>query len=125
MNKLIWQFIVRVALPGILATTLGCVSTGDELPAVSEEGMNRVENTRVDALYVNLDADFSEFKRFAIADVDVSFRNWPSLFFGLKLHIQATPVKLVKRFPSRPGKRKMTAFNSDHSRRRQGQPGNV
>lgn len=77
MDKLIWQFIVRVALPGILATTLGCVSTGDELPAVSEEGMNRVENTRVDALYVNLDADFSEFKRFAIADVDVSFRrNW-------------------------------------------------
>jgi hypothetical protein len=66
-----------VALLGILATTIGCVSTGDELPAVSEEGMNRVENTRVDALYVNPDADFSEFKRFAIADVDVSFRrNW-------------------------------------------------
>ena len=77
MNKLGWQFTARVALLGIMATTIGCVSTGDELPAVSEEGMNRVENTRVDALYVNPDADFSEFKRFAIADVDVSFRrNW-------------------------------------------------
>jgi hypothetical protein len=61
MNKLIWQLIVRVALLGILATTIGCVSTGDKLPAVSEEGMNRVENTRVDALYVNPDAVFSEF----------------------------------------------------------------
>ena len=77
MNKLVWQLIVRVALPGVLATTIGCVSTDDTLPAVSEEGMKRVENTRVDALYVNPDADFSEFKRFAIADVDVSFRrNW-------------------------------------------------
>jgi hypothetical protein len=39
--------------------------------------MERVENSRVDALYVNPDADFSEFRRFAIADVDVSFRrNW-------------------------------------------------
>jgi hypothetical protein len=55
----------------------GCTGFGDELPAVSEEGMKRVENTRVDALYVNPDADFSEFKHFAIADVDVSFRrNW-------------------------------------------------
>ena len=77
MNNLVWQLTARVALLGILATTIGCVSTGDELPAVSEEGMNRVENTRVDALYVNPDADFSEFTRFAIADVDVSFRrNW-------------------------------------------------
>jgi len=77
MNKLVWQLIVRVALLVVPATTIGCVSTSDELPAVSEEGMRRVENTRVDALYVNPDADFSEFKRFAIADVDVSFRrNW-------------------------------------------------
>lgn len=77
MNKLFWQLIVRMALLGILAMTVGCVSTGEELPTVSEEGMKLVENTRVDALYVDPDADFSEFKRFAIADVDVSFRrNW-------------------------------------------------
>ena len=77
MNKLIWQLIVRLALPAALATTIGCASTGDELPAVSEEGMERVDNTRVDALYVNPNANFSEFRRFAIADVDVSFRrNW-------------------------------------------------
>jgi len=77
MNKLIRQLIVRLALPAALATTIGCASTGDELPAVSEEGMERVDNTRVDALYVNPDANFSEFRRFAIADVDVSFRrNW-------------------------------------------------
>lgn len=77
MNKLFWQLIVRLALPAALATTIGCASTGDELPAVSEEGMKRVDNTRVDALYVNPDANFSEFRRFAIADVDVSFRrNW-------------------------------------------------
>ena len=77
MNKLIRQLIVRLALPAALATTIGCASTGDELPAVSEEGMERVDNTRVDALYVNPNANFSEFRRFAIADVDVSFRrNW-------------------------------------------------
>ena len=77
MNTLFWQLIVRLALPAALATTIGCASTGDELPAVSEEGMERVDNTRVDALYVNPDANFSEFRRFAIADVDVSFRrNW-------------------------------------------------
>ena len=77
MNKLVSQFLIPVTLLGILTMTSGCTGTGDELPAVSEEGMKRVENTRVDALYVNPDADFSEFKRVAIADVDVSFRrNW-------------------------------------------------
>jgi hypothetical protein len=38
MNSLVWQLAARVGLLGILATTIGCVSTGDELPAVSEEG---------------------------------------------------------------------------------------
>jgi hypothetical protein len=77
MNKLISQVLTPMAMGGILTMTAGCVATGDQLPAVSEEGMKRVENTRVDALYVNPDADFSEFKHFAIADVDVSFRrNW-------------------------------------------------
>jgi hypothetical protein len=77
LNKFSWLFISRVALPGVLAATIGCASPGDKLPAVSAEGMKRVENSRVDALYVNPDADFSEFRRFAIADVDVSFRrNW-------------------------------------------------
>ena len=77
MNKPAWQVLIPAALLGILAMTAGCAGTGDELPAVSEEGMKRVESTRVDTLYVNPDADFSEFKRFAIADVAVSFRrNW-------------------------------------------------
>jgi hypothetical protein len=39
--------------------------------------MKRVKDSRADTLYVNPGADFSEFKRIAIADVDVSFRrNW-------------------------------------------------
>jgi hypothetical protein len=77
MNTPIWKLILRIALPGILVITTGCASTSDKLPPVSEEGLKRVENTRVDALYVDPQADFSEFKRFAIADVDVSFRrNW-------------------------------------------------
>jgi hypothetical protein len=72
-----YKRLVCLALLGMLTTTAGCVSSGDDLPAVSEEGMKRVETSRVDALYVNPDANFSEFKRFAIADVDVSFRrNW-------------------------------------------------
>src|SRR5210317_77266 len=77
MNTPTWHFVVRITLLGILTLTTGCASTSDKLPPVSEEGLKRVENTRVDALYVDQHADFSEFKRFAIADVDVSFRrNW-------------------------------------------------
>ena len=77
MNKLAWQRLMSMFLLGVLAMATGCVGTSDQLAAVSEEGMELVENTRVDALYVNPDVDFSEFKRFAIADVDVSFRrNW-------------------------------------------------
>ena len=77
MNTPTWQTVVRITLLGILTLTTGCASTSDKLPPVSEEGLKRVENTRVDALYVDPHADFSEFKRFAIADVDVSFRrNW-------------------------------------------------
>lgn len=77
MKILVWQRMLRIAMLGLVAMASGCGSTGDELPAVSEEGMTRVEDTRVDSLYVDPNADFSEFKRFAIADVDVSFRrNW-------------------------------------------------
>ena len=68
----------QILLTGVAAVVLlaGCSSTGD-LPEVNEEGMNRVEAKRVDAAYVNPDADFSEFNRFAIAEVDVAFRrNW-------------------------------------------------
>jgi hypothetical protein len=77
MSKRYWQRLISTALLGVLVMATGCAGSGDELPAVSEEGMNRVQSKRVDALYVNPDANFSEFKRFAIAEVDVSFRrNW-------------------------------------------------
>lgn len=67
----------RLAGTLLLVMLTGCAGTAEDLPAVSEEGLQRVETSRVDAVYVDPDADFSEFRRFSIADVDVSFRrNW-------------------------------------------------
>ena len=52
-----------------------CTTT--ELAPVSDDGLELVEGTRVDAVYRAPDADFSHFNRVHISDVKVSFRaNW-------------------------------------------------
>ena len=64
--------LVATVLIGACAT-----STKEELPAVTEDGLVLVEGTRADAVYKLPDADFSQYERVYIADVEVAFRkNW-------------------------------------------------
>ncbi len=67
-----------LALAGIVALTGACASSQQQdLPEVDKDGLELVKNTRHSAAYVDPDADFSEFNRVAIADVEVAFRkNW-------------------------------------------------
>ena len=59
-----------------LAVLTACSNTSD-LPQQTEDGLELVENTRVDAAYRDPDADFSRYHQVYIADVKVSFRkNW-------------------------------------------------
>ncbi|MEP4147038.1 MAG: DUF3313 family protein [Halioglobus sp.] len=55
-----------------------CASTPNEdLPEVTDEGLELVKGTKTSALYVLPGADLAEFNRLAIIDVDVAFRkNW-------------------------------------------------
>jgi hypothetical protein len=72
--------IRHALIPALLASALlaGCASTQQEdLPQVDQYGLQLVENTRVQAVYRDPDADFSQFNRVAIAEVEVAFRkNW-------------------------------------------------
>lgn len=64
----------------IVASSLlgACASTQKEaLPQVDRDGLQLVEGTKAAAVYVDPKADFSQFKRVTIADVEVAFRkNW-------------------------------------------------
>ncbi len=78
------KFLRTLVIPGWLRAAViasaalllsACATT--ELPAVSDDGLELVDGTRVDAVYRAPDADFSHFNRLYIADVKVSFRsNW-------------------------------------------------
>jgi hypothetical protein len=71
----------RVA--GVVAALACCVAAltvqagQSEFPAVDTFGLPRVESARVQALYLDPQADFSRYTRVAIGDVEVAFRkNW-------------------------------------------------
>ena len=72
------RYINSVALVGVIALTGACASSQQQdLPEVDKDGLELVKNTRHSAAYVDPDADFSEFNRVSIAEVEVAFRkNW-------------------------------------------------
>ena len=67
-----------VALIGALSLVTACASTEkQDMPKVSDDGLTLIEGTEMAAVYVQEGADFTEYKRLAIIEVDVSFRkNW-------------------------------------------------
>ena len=66
---------LRLVTVGALALFLiGCASSKPELPAVSEDGLVKVEGSKADAAYRAPDADFSVYDRVYIADVQVAFK---------------------------------------------------
>ncbi|MEH6583519.1 MAG: DUF3313 family protein [Halioglobus sp.] len=74
-NTRISSFIGPAALCGVLALVGACASTEkSEMPEVSDDGLTLVEGTEVGAAYLQPGADFSQYKRLAIMDVNVSFR---------------------------------------------------
>ena len=78
MEKRLAKTINAIALVGIVALTGACASSQQQdLPEVDKDGLELVKDTRHSAAYVDPDADFSEFNRVTIADVEVAFRkNW-------------------------------------------------
>jgi hypothetical protein len=68
----------RTALIGVLTLVGACASTDkSDLPQVSDDGLQLIEGTGRAVVYVDPDADFSQYQRLAIMDVGVSFqKNW-------------------------------------------------
>lgn len=60
------------------ALLVACASTGqDELPQTDQFGLQLVAGTKVQVAYVDPQADFSQFHRVAIEEVEVAFhKNW-------------------------------------------------
>ena len=71
MKMLVKQLVmVMVILAGHLAAA-------DELPSVTEDGLHRLPNTQVRAVYVKPGADLREYDKIALLEVYVAFRkNW-------------------------------------------------
>ena len=67
-----------VAMIGLALLLGACASSQKEdLPKVDKDGLELVEGSKAAAAYRNPDADFSQFNRVTIADVQVAFRkNW-------------------------------------------------
>lgn len=62
---------------GLIGGLAACASTGDDLPAQTDDGLNRVEGTRVDAAYLAPGADLGQYEVLYIREVEVSFvANW-------------------------------------------------
>lgn len=66
------------ALVAVVSLTAACASSQKpELPQVDSDGLELVKSSRHSAAYVDPDADFSEYKRVTIAEVEVAFKkNW-------------------------------------------------
>ena len=68
------EVLLIASLVGGLAA---CASTGDDMPAETDDGLSRVSGARVDAAYVAPGADFGEYEVLYIREVKVSFTaNW-------------------------------------------------
>ncbi len=70
--------IALITALGATALLVACAGNQkDDLPDVDKQGLQRVENSQAYAAYRNPDADFSQFNRVTIAEVEVAFRkNW-------------------------------------------------
>jgi hypothetical protein len=65
------------ALLGATILVTGCATTGDDLPAVTSDGLTRIESKNVDAVYWQEGATLAGYNAIAIAEAPVSFRkNW-------------------------------------------------
>jgi len=68
-------FSITIASLCVFNAALAAKKT--EFPDTDTFGLPRVKEAKVAALYLDPEADFARFKRFAIANVEVSFRkNW-------------------------------------------------
>lgn len=71
MMKLVTQLGVALMM---LASQL---AAADDLPSVTEDGLHRVPDTQVRAVYAKPGADLGEYNKIALLEVYVAFRkNW-------------------------------------------------
>lgn len=69
----------QLGLACMLVTTLllGACTTSSDKPATTDDGLQLVKDSKVDTAYMAPGADFSEYNRVNIANVDVSFqKDW-------------------------------------------------
>jgi hypothetical protein len=63
-----------VALLGATIFMSGCATTGDDLPAVTSDGLTRIESKKVDAVYWQEGATLQGYDSVAIVEAPVAFR---------------------------------------------------
>jgi hypothetical protein len=73
-----WNLFATAAVVSAAVLLGACASNPQEdLPKVDKDGLVLVEGSKAAAAYKNPDADFSQFNRVTIAEVQVAFRkNW-------------------------------------------------
>lgn len=67
----------KVRLSFIIVLALGlaaCSQMSNQHPAISHDGLHRVEDTKLAAVYRDPDADFSQYRMVKVEDCSVSFR---------------------------------------------------
>ena len=68
-------YVVVVLVGGV--TAVSAQAERQDFPAVDTFGLPRVESAKVQALYLDPEADFSHYQRVAIGNIEVAFRkNW-------------------------------------------------
>lgn len=63
-----------VALLGATVLLTGCATTGDDLPAMTSDGLTRIESKNVDAVYWQEGATLEGYNSILILEAPVSFR---------------------------------------------------
>lgn len=70
----------RYQMPALLGAILlasACATTGDDLPAMTSDGLTRIDSKKVDALYWHDGATLEGYDAITILEAPVSFRkNW-------------------------------------------------
>ena len=65
---------VILALLGSVLLASGCATTGDDLPAMTSDGLMRIDSKKVDAVYWQEGATLEGYTAVAILEAPVSFR---------------------------------------------------
>jgi len=89
--------LVRLVLAALMLGSWTLASAKDELPDITHDGLERVQSENVAVVYRLPGADFSQYKRVAIADCEVAFRkNWQRDHSSAGARVSSSQMERIK-----------------------------